>query len=287
MRRKIYGIIILLCVSCSPSAKRSMEDVLGHPLQRDPAPYLTKAHTTIYTETGELKLLIPRNDVLYAKDYIELYLKERPNDIPALRVEADINRLLNKIEDSIGVYAKIIELNNKDPKSHFDLGNAYFEAQNFYKATLSYQEAINYSQEFKSEYYFALAKSYEKLDKIDRAKENFLITQEFDPLNEEAQKKATYFVALDELSQLMQSHKESFKECLKNTPDAKVLHSSVTTLPPNVHISIKETDVLDSKTKLCIDKIVEEFSYDYLHTVPIELEYALDLTKDESSNDKT
>jgi len=265
-----------------------MEDVIGHPLQRDPAPYLKKAQNTIYTETGELKLLIPRNDVLYAKDYIELYLKERPKDIVALRVQADINRLLNKIEDSIGVYAQIIELNNKNPQSYFDLGNAYFEAGNYYKASFSYQDAINYSHEFKSEYFFALAKTYEKLEKIDLAKENFLITQEFDPLNEEAQKKATYFIALDELRALMQSHKNSFKECLKSTPDAKVLHSSITTLPPNVHISIKEADALDSKTKLCIDKIVEEFSYDYLLTIPIELEYALDLTKEEaSSNDKT
>ncbi len=284
----MYGIIILICLSCSPSAKRGMEDVIGHPLQRDPAPYLKKAQNTIYTETGELKLLIPRNDVLYAKDYIELYLKERPKDIVALRVQADINRLLNKIEDSIGVYAQIIELNNKNPQSYFDLGNAYFEAGNYYKASFSYQDAINYSHEFKSEYFFALAKTYEKLEKIDLAKENFLITQEFDPLNEEAQKKATYFIALDELRALMQSHKNSFKECLKSTPDAKVLHSSITTLPPNVHISIKEADALDSKTKLCIDKIVEEFSYDYLLTIPIELEYALDLTKEEaSSNDKT
>ncbi len=261
-----------------------MEDVLGHPLQRDPAPYLTKAQNTIYTEQGTLRLLIPRNDVLYAKDYIELYLKERPKDIVGLRVQADIYRLLNKIDDALLVYQKIIELNTKDAQSYFDLGNAYFEAKNYYKASFSYNDAIVNSSEFQSAYYFALAQAYEKLGKIDLAKENFLVTQEFDPANEEARKKATYFIALNEFVELMQANKEAFKQCLIPTeigkpkePILKVIHASATSIPPNVQIFIKEIDTIDTKIKVCIDKVIDEFSYDYVSTVPVELEYSLDL----------
>jgi tetratricopeptide (TPR) repeat protein len=294
MKEKLYLLIFLVCISCSPSAKRGAEDALGHPLMRDPSIYLTKAHNTIYNEKGELKLLVARNDVLYAKDYIELYLKERPKDTKALRVHADVYRLLGKLDDTIAIYKQIIELNDKNPESYFDLGEAYFEAKSYYKASFSYKDAINYAPEFEPNYYFALALSYEKLNQTDLAKENFLITQECDPLNEEAKQKASFFVALDEFSGIMQEQKDALRNCLLDTtkpkakePRIKILNASVATAPPNtVTVFIKEMDTIDSQSKSCIDKIIEDFDYDYLETIPVEFEYSLDLTDTKSSNEK-
>ena len=114
-----------------------------------------------------------RNENYLNAENIALSITEKfPNHLSVLKILGAIYDKKNKINDSLNLNRRIIELSPNDAEAHYNLGVSLKKLNEFEKAELSYKKAISLNPNF-AEAYNNLGNVLKELNKIEKAKVSY------------------------------------------------------------------------------------------------------------------